>query len=302
MIRYSEFACPTDSTIYPETNYVTVPDLILEFTKMNGAGNDFIVIDNRFFAFSPDDLSRVASVLCPRGLAIGADGLLAIESRGLADGLDFRMRYYNSDGSSGSMCGNGARCIVRFAADAGIIGEGQTRFLTDAGEYRAVLLPSGDVRLFVPVPSSFRETEIAVPETSGVASYIWTGTEHAVCYVPDVEVYPVEEHGRVLRRCREFGAHGVNVNFVHVQDRDGVLNVRTYEKGVESETLACGTGAIASAVVSHLQGRTQSKRTTVKMRGGTLTVGFEIQSDSVQDVYLEGPAITVYRGSCPVKI
>lgn len=282
------------------------PELVLEFTKMNGAGNDFIVIDNRFFAFSGAELSSIARRFCPRRTSVGADGVLALETRGLDDGVDFRMRYYNADGSLGSMCGNGARCLVKFAFDAGLFPAGTCAFLTDAGLYKATVLSGGDVRLFVPAPADYHVTKVPVPDSiqmqAEAAHYIWTGTEHAVCFVQDVEAYAVDLHGPALRRRQEFGPNGANVNFVEVAETADVVTVRTFEKGVESETLACGTGAIAAASVAYLTGQVQGKKITVRMPGGTLTVGFEPRLEGWSDVFLEGPAATVYRGSLGLTV
>ncbi len=270
---------------------------------MNGAGNDFVVIDNRFFAFSPDELSRLAQRLCPRNTSVGADGLLALETRNIEEGIDFRMRYYNADGSCGSMCGNGARCLVRFAVDAGVVKQSTCKFLTDAGAYTADILSNGDIRLFLPEPTRLRRTSVRVPDSGEEpATFVWTGTEHVVCYVADLDSFPVNTHGPALRRKPEFGVNGANVNFVRVLDPLGTISVRTFEKGVEAETLACGTGAVASAVVSFLDGRTTSTKTTVNMRGGKLTVGFETADGQIRNVYLEGPATTVFRGSCPIDL
>ena len=276
---------------------------VLEFTKMSGAGNDFIVIDNRFYRFTPEELSRMAARFCPRRRGVGADGLLAL---GPADegGVDYRMTYFNADGSLGTMCGNGARCLARFAWDAGIQGH-PLEFSSDAGIYHAEILEDGSVRLFVPPPASYRPMntlESDHPFAAKACHYIWTGTEHLVVFVDNTEQTDVETLGPRLRRDDALGAMGANVNFVEIQDIGGSgnsakLRVRTFEKGVEAETLACGTGSIASSLTAALSGRSEASRFEVSMPGGVLVVGFEGPAESPEDLYLEGPADVVYRGN-----
>ena len=266
---------------------------------MNGAGNDFIVIDNRFFHFSDEELSDLAKRFCRRRFGIGADGLLAFNPP-LEKDHHFRMRYLNADGSIGTMCGNGARCLARFARRGGIE-EREMLFETDAGVIRADV-PHADtypVRIYLSPPMHFREDRaLASAEASeaGPMHTIWTGTEHAVCFVNDVGETPLERWGPAVRHDAALAPTGANVDFVEVLD-GAVLKVRTFEKGVESETLACGTGATASAIIARLLGKVDQDRITVEMPGGTLTIGFRHTGTSVEDVYLEGPAEVVYRGT-----
>lgn len=279
--------------------------LVLEFTKMNGAGNDFIVIDNRFFHFTDAELADLARRLCRRHFGIGADGLLAF-APAQAAGHHYRMRYLNADGSIGTMCGNGARCLVRFARYAGVE-DVDVRFESDAGVVHAVSPedPSAPVRVYLGAPRQYTPnralTAPAAAEVGG-GHYLWTGTEHLVCFVPDVAAAPVDVWGPALRRDAALQPNGANIDFVEVLD-DGaageraVLRARTFEKGVEAETFACGTGAIASAVVARLQDRVYRETVDVEMPGGTLRIGFRLDGDRVDDVYLEGPAEVVFRGS-----
>ena len=269
--------------------------LVVPFTKMNGAGNDFVVVDNRWFHFTPDELGALAARVCPRRVGVGADGLLALEDG--AEDADFRMRYRNADGSLATMCGNGARCLARFAARAGL-GEaagGTTTlaFDTDGGRYRATVPAEGDVTLAVPPPRGFARADVA-----GEADLwrIWTGTEHAVRFVPDAAAEDVDAVGRRLRHDDAFAPAGTNVNIVEVAADDAVV-ARTFEKGVEGETLACGTGALAAAVAARLAGRLASDRVAVRMPGGTLHVGFRVDGDAVTDVTLAGPAEIVFEGT-----
>ena len=271
--------------------------LVVEFTKMNGAGNDFIVIDNRFYRFSDEELSDFARRLCPRRTAVGADGLLAFNAPEDA-ACDFRMRYVNADGAFGTMCGNGARCLVLFARQADMDAP-ELRFETDAGVFRAESTADGLVRVHQPALADFAPRPgLASVAKAGLdeAHYIWTGTEHLVCFVDRVADIPVERWGRAIRRDEALAPAGANVDFVEAAG-DGRLLARTYEKGVEAETLACGTGAVACAVAARLLGRAAGDRIHVDMPGGRLTVGLRLEGGDVRDIYLEGPAEASFRGS-----
>ena len=280
--------------------------LVVEFTKMNGAGNDFVVLDNRFYAFTPAELGRLAARLCRRTESVGADGLLALDAG--ADGAAFRMHYHNADGSRATMCGNGARCLARFAADAGLGAGGRLVFDTDAGRHTADV-PAGDdvpVRLHVPAPRDLHP--VALPDVGGLgpdATFVWTGTEHAVLFADDARAVPLAEAGPVWRRADVLGPAGANANVVEVLS-DGTtgparLRVRTFEKGVEAETKACGTGALAAAVVARVLGRVASVPVAVEMPGGTLTVAFAwpvgAPVEDVTGLTLEGPAEVTFRGT-----
>lgn len=264
---------------------------------MHGAGNDFIVIDNRFFYFSDAELADLARTYCPRRFGIGADGLLALAPPQDAQ-HHYRMRYFNADGSVGTMCANGARCLARFARNGGI--EADTlAFESDAGIYRACLTsdPEGPVQLFVPPPAHYQEdASLAEP-----GSFIWTGTEHAVVFVPEVAAVDVATRGAALRQDPALGEAGANVNFVEVVTEDPArLRVRTFEKGVEAETWACGTGAIAAAVVAYRQRRVADTTVAIAMRGGDLTVRFAAEEATISNISLEGPATTLFRGTLEV--
>ena len=287
--------------------------LVVPFTKMSGAGNDFVVLDNRFLRFSVDELEAIARRVCPRRTAVGADGLLALDPpdgvpEASGDGADFRMRYRNADGSLGTMCGNGARCLARFAARAGLGRETPegTRlvFDTDGGRYVALVAPeasggpaTGDrpaVTLEVPPPRAWDARGAESP--LGAVHPIWTGTEHAVLLVPDVEAAPVADEGARLRAHGAFAPTGTNVDFVEAVDR-ATVRVRTFEKGVEAETLACGTGAVASALVARREGAVDAREVRVEMPGGVLTVGLGASGDGAEGLTLGGPAEVVYEGT-----
>ena len=281
-----------------------MPRLPVEFTKMNGAGNDFIVIDNRPYRFSDDALSRLAQRLCSRRTGIGADGLL-----GLAPSTDvrydFRMRYVNADGSFGTMCANGARCLARYARRVGRMGASLT-IEGDAGPVRAEVPEeeNGPVRVLHDAPggTALRRRLRSVEATTGDdAHYVWTGTEHLVCFVNGLRNLPVPAWGQRIRRDEALEPAGANVDFVEVVDVGAArLAVRTYEKGVEAETLACGTGAMAAATVAYLLGHVQSDRIEVLMPGGLLTVGLDLDGARIAGVWLEGPAEVVYRGTVEI--
>jgi diaminopimelate epimerase len=260
---------------------------------MNGAGNDFIVVDNRFYQFSDLELSGLAAQLCRRRVAVGADGLLALADPTSED-CQFRMRYFNADGSRGTMCGNGARCLVQFAMDAGIEGD-PLRFDTDAGIVKAIREVDGRITVFLGPPSKIDEVTLASFSDSPVR-LVHTGTEHAVIFVPSCPEAQVEVNGPAVRKDEALAPAGANVNFVEISGPSSV-RVRTFEKGVEAETLACGTGAVASAFVAWRENLVASPLIDVSMPGGVLSVDL---SDYEVAVGLTGPAEYVYRGSVEV--
>jgi len=267
--------------------------LIVEFTKMNGAGNDFIVIDNRFYHFSIGELSQIALQLCPRRTGVGADGVLALAPSESRD-ADYRMIYINADGTEGTMCGNGARCLAKFAYEGGIQ-KRRVWMQTASGSCQVSIPEDGSVRIYVDPPKNYDRClhlETQLPDTIDSVHYVWPGTEHLVCFTKDVSNFKVEHWGALLRHDPILAPKGANINFVELDSSKSSIMVRTYEKGVEAETLACGTGAIASTFVARTSGLLRGHVCDVRMRGGTLTVGFEEEL-----VYLEGPATSVYRGS-----
>jgi diaminopimelate epimerase len=267
------------------------------FVKMNGAGNDFIVVDNR--ALNVNFTREQIASVCHRHFGIGADGLLAAEPAG-EPGADFRMRYYNADGGEAEMCGNGARCFARFVEAWPRAERERVRFLTLAGLITGEYLDH-EIRVDLTPPTELKLDRDADFGWGHVKFHsINTGVPHVVIEVPDVEVAEVLALGRAIRRSQLF-PNGTNVNFVQVAE-SGELIVRTYERGVEGETLACGTGVTAAALVVHrVRGLPLPLR--VKVRGGDmLTVGAVTESsvnygDTFRDVTLTGPAIEVYSGT-----
>lgn len=280
------------------------PNLVVEFTKMQGAGNDFVILDNRWYRFSDQELSDLAARWCPRRFGIGADGLLAFEDD---DEADFRMRYVNADGSPATMCGNGARCLARYAVSSGVQGPDVT-FATDAGTYRAHVPddPAAMVRLYVPNARRFRHGAVLdrpLPDGLDGVHYVWTGTEHLVAFVGGgaeaLDKLPVDEWGSRLRTDPSLEPEGANANFaVPLTTADETtFRVRTYEKGVEGETHACGTGVLAVATVAREIGLAGSEPITVETRGGRMRVGHAETPDRPDHLYLEGPAKFVFRGT-----
>jgi diaminopimelate epimerase len=263
----------------------------LPFVKMSGAGNDFVVIDNRalHYNLTREQIAR----LCDRHFGIGADGLLAVEPSDQPD-ADFRMRYYNADGGEAEMCGNGARCFARFVHPLRRVNAEQVRFLTPAGLISGEYVGE-EVRVNLTAPS---ETKLHQRADFGWGEieyhFMNTGVPHAVVYVPDAAHAEVVARGRAIRRSTVF-PRGTNVNFVQVTD-SGKLIVRTYERGVEDETLACGTGVVASALVtSRVKGL--ALPLCVKVRGGDLlTVNARAEGDLFREVTLTGPAREVFSG------
>lgn len=262
---------------------------MLKFTKMNGAGNDFVLLDNR-------DLSLQLSAgqivhLCDRHRGVGADGVLVVEPP--EKDADFRMRYYNRDGGEVEMCGNGARCFARFARR--FVKSDEIRFETMAGVVSATI-EGENVRLHMGEP---RDLQLRQPlEVAGRTLEVHsvnTGVPHAVVFVEDLEAVPVRELGASLRYHKHFAPKGTNANFI-VKTGPQSLAIRTYERGVEDETLACGTGVIASAIVLHeLIGATLPLE--VKVRGGdSLMVDFEELAGTYRDVTLTGPADIAFTG------
>jgi diaminopimelate epimerase len=265
--------------------------MVLEFTKMNGAGNDFVLLDNRprKIQISREQVVR----LCDRHRGIGADGLIMLEP--CASGkAEWAWRFFNSDGSTGEMCGNGARCFAKFVAKK----TGQHRdftFETEAGVIRAEL--KGElVTVNLTQPQGLRLDErLDLKSGAQVVHSLNTGVPHAVLFVPDADKAIVQECGPEIRRHTHFAPKGTNVNFVQVLGPNRI-RVRTFERGVEGETLACGTGVTASALVSSkVHGFTSPVRVLVQA-GDELEVSFRTQDSSFADVRLTGPAQWVFDG------
>ena len=267
----------------------------LEFLKLSGAGNDFIVFDNRKGVVPEVGRRELFIDWCRRGMSIGADGLLLVEDADGGSGADFRMRYYNADGGEAETCGNGSRCIAQFAYLKGIAPR-QMTFQTLAGDYRAEVLENGEVRVEMSDAVDLREdVEIDDPVLRGRVDFLNTGVPHVVVTVEDLEGAPVVPAGRMLRYHEAFAPAGTNANFVKVTGAQS-LQVRTYERGVEDETLACGTGCIASSIQCVRRGRVTAPVRVTTAGGEVLTIDFRLTDDGAAGVSLQGSARVVFRG------
>lgn len=265
--------------------------MLLEFTKMNGAGNDFVLIDNRTRKL---DLTREQVVsLCDRHRGVGADGLILLVPC-LSGEADWAWQFYNSDGSTGEMCGNGARCFARFV-QARTPTKGPFKFETEAGII-SVAFQGERVTVTLSAPANLRLGE-QIPLASGTQTIhsLNTGVPHAVLFVPDADQAMVMQLGPEIRRHRHFAPRGTNVNFVQVLE-PGRIRVRTYERGVEGETLACGTGVTASALISSRVHHFSSPIQVQVQGGDILEVSFRESNGGFSDVRLNGPAEFVFEG------
>lgn len=255
----------------------------IPFYKYQGTGNDFIMIDNRQGIFSKND-TKLINTMCDRKFGIGADGLILLENH---EKLDFTMVYYNADGNPSSMCGNGGRCIVAFAKRLNIISD-NTTFMAVDGEHEAKII-EGKVHLKM----------IDVDKVEDHGSYLFanTGSPHHVELVEDLAGYPVFERGSAIRYGELYGEAGSNINFVEKKEEGFAL--RTYERGVEDETLSCGTGATAVALALDTLNKVSGNSVKLAVEGGALEVSFEKVDNGYKNIYLIGPAENVFEGVWP---
>lgn len=252
------------------------------FFKYQGTGNDFIIFDNRKneLEFSADTIA----LICHRRFGIGADGMMFL----LADEkFDFGMKYYNADGKEGSMCGNGGRCLVSFAKRLGIIGA-KTSFKAVDGVHQAEVTGEETVRL--------KMADVEEITSDGKSFFLNTGSPHHVEFVNEVKAFDVFNSGKEIRYNKHYQPSGTNVNFVELLDKDTIF-VRTYERGVEDETLSCGTGVTASSLAAAIKTNSDQLFFNCKTLGGDLKVSFrKIDERNFKDIYLEGPGKLVYEG------
>jgi len=254
----------------------------IKFIKMVAAGNDFVVIDKK----PAGNLSALAKVLCDRKFGIGADGVLLI---GKAKNADLNMRIFNADGSEAEMCGNGARCIAL------ISGEKKAAMLTPAGLINAQV-SGNQVKIQLTDPKKIKlDIPIKVNGRLIKVNFINTGVPHVVVFVRGLDKIDVDGIGRMIRRHDRFSPDGTNVNFVEVK-KDNLIRVRTYERGVEGETLACGTGCAASGIIFALKNNLNNLVKVKTQSGETLKVYFNKIQGKFKNVWLEGSAKIVYRG------
>lgn len=258
--------------------------MTIVFNKYQGAGNDFIIIDNRKGRFNPAD-SELIKRLCDRRFGIGADGLILISG---SSEYSFEMKYFNSDGFEGSMCGNGGRCSADFALRHGITCNNMI-FKAIDGTHKA-LKEKGIIRLQM---NDVKETRLIKDNY-----FINTGSPHYILFKPDINSIDVFTEGKKIRLSDDFAPGGTNVNFVQITDSG--IYVRTFERGVEDETLACGTGVTASAIATVLSGKSDKNSVDVRTKGGNLNVEFKISGSQVTDVWLSGPATFVFEGEVEI--
>jgi diaminopimelate epimerase len=256
------------------------------FYKYQGTGNDFVILDNRDGIYSTLTEDQVR-FLCDRKFGIGADGLMLLET---LEGFDFKMKYYNADGKEGSMCGNGGRCLVQFAKDMGI-SRSHYHFLAVDGPHEAEFDSKGLVRL--------KMQDVNAIASDGADKVLDTGSPHYIRFMDDLNHLDVFTEGRKIRYNSQYSEKGINVNFVSREN--GGIRVRTYERGVEDETLSCGTGVTASAIAaSNDMGQ---QHVFINVEGGKLEVAFNrLDEQHCNDIWLIGPATFVYAGKITLAL
>ena len=256
------------------------------FHKYQGTGNDFVILDNRDKAYDGLAVKQVKHI-CDRRFGIGADGLMLL---GKKEGYDFEMIYYNADGNESSMCGNGGRCLVKFAYNQGII-KSSYNFIAIDGVHLGEIDMNGIVRL--------KMQDVTKVEMHSSYTLLNTGSPHFIKFASNVENIDVVETGREIRYSKAFAAEGVNVNFVESIDEDSIF-VRTYERGVEDETLSCGTGVTAAALMS-AHNENGFNRVEVKTPGGRLSVEYtKLDDQHFDNIWLCGPAEFVFKGEIEI--
>ncbi len=277
----------------------------ISFIKMSGAGNDFIVIDKKLNPLLNLD-HKIIRKLCDRRYGIGADGVITISDSKI---YDFEMEYFNADGSTGSLCGNGARCAIRFAEYSSRLHGNKTNFLSNAVQYAGEVLKDNLIKFNFNSPSKLKlNFKVKAGNQLINSCYIDTGSPHVVIKIDDVlqytnrleskysnlDQFPVLELGREIRYLKEFSPEGANVNFIKIID--GIVHIRTYERGVENETLSCGTGSTASAIISYLIDNLQPPISLFTRGGDKLVVNFNIENQKIENLSLTGPANIIFSG------
>lgn len=260
-----------------------------EFFKYHGTGNDFIIIDNRRLQWKPD--RQQVAFLCNRHMGIGSDGLMLLTN---ADGYDFGMIYFNSDGNESTMCGNGGRCLTAFARLLGMT-ETKARFYAIDGEHEAFILNEAGTLTHV----KLKMKDVIVEEPVGGNFFIDTGSPHYVIFGTNVNRMDVVKKARKIRYDTCFAEEGTNVDFAEIKNDH--LFVRSYERGVEDETLSCGTGITASALAAAVKTPGNPGFYAIKTRGGDLKVSFNQEGNAFSDIWLEGPAELVFRGTVEIS-
>ncbi len=256
------------------------------FNKYQGAGNDFIIIDNRKNSFNKKD-TKIIEQLCDRKFGIGADGLILLEN---SEKSDFKMLYYNADGNESTMCGNGGRCIVAFAKKLNIIQDKTSFEAIDGLHFAEVIRDLISLQMI--------DVDFVLEKNNYL--FLNTGSPHHISFHDSIDNLDVKELGSKIRYGKPYFKKGTNVNFVEQVD-DNVFKVRTYERGVEDETLACGTGVTAVAIAAYQVNKTTQNHVYLQTLGGMLEVNFEQNEDQYQNIFLKGPATFVFEGSIIIK-
>lgn len=254
----------------------------IHFYKYQGTGNDFVMIDNRNLDFPKNNTSLI-NKMCDRRFGIGADGLILLEN---AENTNFKMVYFNADGNESSMCGNGGRCLVSFAKQLKVIDKIATFDAID-GLHHATI-NDGIV--------SLQMIDVNMIKSFKSHTFLNTGSPHHVEFVKDIESLNVKQKGRQIRNGAPYFEEGTNVNFAELLDQN-TIKVRTYERGVEDETLSCGTGVTAVAISSHFEGKTRANSINIKAMGGDLSVSFDNDDGNYSNIILTGPATFVFEGT-----
>lgn len=275
------------------------------FTKMSGAGNDFVFIDKKVnpdFILSPEKIKKI----CDRRFGIGADGVIHIED---ISGYDFKMSYFNADGSTGSLCANGARCSIWFAQTTGRLDSGKAKFFSGGNDYSGEVIDDELIKFNLNPPRKIKfNFKVKAFGQLITANYADTGSPHVVIKIADIQSVPntnkffqnindvpVNKIGREIRYNPDFAPGGTNVNFVDVVDNE--ILIRTYERGVEDETLACGTGSVASAIICSVTDKLKPPITLKTFGGDKLVVNFEVENQRVKNPSITGPAKIIFSGS-----
>lgn len=275
---------------------------VLTFTKMSGAGNDFVFIDKKQNVL-PEIKTDFVKKICDRRNGIGADGLIIIED---SSNYDFVMNYFNADGSTGSLCANGARCAILFASESGRLKDSKAKFLSNEVEYKGEVNSNFDVKFYLNPPKNIKYNfKIKAGGKLINAHFADTGSPHVVIDINESEGFmtslkevPVGKLGREIRNLSEFKPDGTNVNFISV--KDGVVHIRTYERGVEAETLACGTGSVAAALICYVNYKLSVPVKIFPKSNEKLFVNFDVENSKVRNLSLTGPAKVIFTGEMKI--
>lgn len=274
----------------------------LTFTKISGAGNDFVFIDKKQNDWLQVDADFVQKI-CDRRNGVGADGLITIAD---SSTHNFIMNYYNADGSTGSLCANGARCAILFASESGRLKDDQAEFISNEVEYRGEVISDSEIKFYLNAPKKIKYNfKVKAGGKLLNAHFADTGSPHVIIDINETEGFfnsldnvPVEVLGREIRNLPEFSPGGTNVNFIEV--KDGAVNIRTYERGVEAETFACGTGSVAAALICFVTKKISVPVKIIPKSNEKLLVNFEVENSKVRNLSLTGPARVIFTGKIKI--